>query len=71
MSRQDEAACREADLATEPFRKALTLARMTLIEAHAATRGVGSAQDDVAQLEYECPRVWDDAYDAAIKRRTA
>ena len=73
MSNQSEttAAINEAQRVAEPFYRALELARLTVMEAHAASRGVGPAQDDVAQLEYECPRIWDDAYDAAIKRRTA
>jgi hypothetical protein len=70
MSKQDRlAAINEAQRVAEPFYKALKLARMTLIDAHAASRGVGPAQDDVAQLEYECPRVWDAAYDAAVNQQ--
>jgi hypothetical protein len=70
MSRQNNVtAINEAQRVAEPFYRALEQARMTLIDAHAASRGVGPAQDDVAQLEYECPRVWDAAYDAAVNRQ--
>jgi hypothetical protein len=57
--RDNAAAAYEAHQAAAPLRKALTLARIALAQA----------KTDVNHLDAENTRVWNAAYDAAVKKQ--